>query len=455
MKTKLNWLKKWGVLFSCLFLFSACGGGGSDSSSTTPTNPPVNDPVTPPVDDPVTPPTNPPVNPPPARVSLAAISAADLIENLNILINQSHVNLFPELGNVAVHKAIVAEINAVIAGDVENKKRYALGELVVYPDSDFNTTTNRISGNPNYIRANNNFIGNSSYAGTTLVLWYYDGVGVFESGVLPKYFIDNGGGTGYANVENIGGKIHSVAYVAKQGSGDFLLAYRNSGEKYVNGFSAHDANLRTAIHEIVGHLGAGAGVPEQYSLNFTDKSGTLPNLSYDFTALYFEDPMVQASVMKYNVLQIKFSPFNSWLIAHNANHQLNLWQISRVVETMTVKVKVIDKTGNPVSGATVVSYGAVATSGSSWGIAKDMAGSPLETRITGADGTTSLTNRINKSWFVEGVKVSKGFLDGGAILNSYDMQAAYWMHNLDEYVLVITVDTNLQKAIWTYLTTVQ
>ncbi|MDD5397021.1 MAG: hypothetical protein PHW24_03100 [Candidatus Moranbacteria bacterium] len=377
--------------------------------------------------------------PTPSRLTLASVPAADLTDNVDVLINQSYVTLHPEVTNeLGLVLSMINDVNSVIIKDSSNKKHFALSKIIPYPDSEFSTTRNNITGNPTYIRNNNSFVGNSNYTGSSLVLWYYTGAGGLSRDVLPKYFIDNGGGTAYAGYVVISGKTHGVSCIAMDGMGDYLLVQRDSAPKYVNGFSSHDASLRTVLHEAVGH-GGGAGVPEQYSLNFTDSSGTLPSLNYDFNAKYPEDPMSGAGVVEYNILQSKFSPFNSWLILHNANHQLSTRQIADVTKTMTIQVKVVDLSGNPVVGATVISYGAVATSGGSWGIAKNMTGGPLETLTTGANGMVKMTNRIGTSWFVEGVKAYSGSKKGGSVLNSYDMQAAYWMQNLDEYVLTIVI----------------
>ncbi|HBA73700.1 MAG TPA: hypothetical protein DER40_06800 [Geobacter sp.] len=374
-----------------------------------------------------------------SRLTFAPVPDSDQITKTNVLINQAYVNLYPELMNETLVRAMFSDINAVIAKDPGNKKRYELNKLIVYPDSDFNTTTDNVTNNPIYF-SDNNFVSNPSFGGATLLLWYYTGSGQDFINNKPKFFVENGNGTGYNTVNMINGKKYSMSYIARTGAEDYLLILRDSPLTYVNGFGAHDAALGGVLHELVGHGGAGLGYPEEYSLNFVDNSGTLPNLGvFDFTSLFPTDSMGKFDVVKYNILENRFNDLNYYFIGNNPVSQFDLYQISNVVKTMTIKVKVVDAFGNPVPAAVVTSYGGVAVvPGTGIGSPQNMI-ALLETLTTDANGMATLTNDFNVSWFAKGIKAVKGPQLGGAVLTSVDLKKAYWMQNINEHFMDITI----------------
>jgi len=158
--------------------------------------------------------------------------------------------------------------------------------------------------------------------------------------------------------------------------------------------------------------------------------------------------MTGADVLKYNVLQNVFSPFNSWLINKNANHQLLYYQVGLPVHFMKVKVRVTNSSGQPVSGAMVSSWGTI-NNNNVWNTPQSL----LEMLTTNADGLVTLTNDfyapgyctvgyfggLNSCWYVKMIKASSGSLLGGAALTALDLQMAYWMHDQDDYILTVVI----------------
>lgn len=377
--------------------------------------------------------------PPSARLSFPPLPDSDYIGKVNVLINRAYVDLHPELTNEILVKAMFDDINAIIMKDVGNKKRFILGRLIVYEDADFNHTTDNVTNNPAYYD-DNHFVSNPNFGGSNLILWFYTGPGQIPLEVLPKYFCDldpRGFGRAWAGAVSINGKVYNTAHLAAMGSEDVLLVMRDLPIAYVNGFTAHNAAIRVLAHEL-GH-GAQIGFPEGYSLNFSDSSGTLPNLgAYDHIALSKEDPMVSGDILNYNITQNKFSQLHSFFIEKNATRLYDMFQLSNVIKLMPFRVKVVDAAGNPVAGATVTSFGGVATTGSSWGVARNMV-TLLETKPTDAAGLATLTNDFNVNWFAKGIKASSGGQYGGRFVTSIDLHYAYWILLQDEFVLTITI----------------
>lgn len=399
-------------------------------STDTGTTPPVDDVTPPPVSDPAPPPTTDPIEDPPTTqnpVSLAAVPAGDYDEKINVLVNQDYASAHMDVAIKA--SAMVDEVNLVFAKNT--KKRFLLNSVIIYQDA--SSLESISSSQSNFI--DNNFAGNSKFGGTSLIFWMQDSISVATP--APKFFTDRvGNATAFAGGAYFNGKTYGALYLAQE-SGQNLLLGRSAFGSYLNGFSGYDAALGVLIHEIEHNLGM--GIPEWYSLNFKDNSGTLPNLgTYDFKGYFFEDPLSSADVLKYDKQQNKLSVFSAWLADHNANCQLNAWQIAEAVKSMTVKVKVVDVAGNPIPGATVTAFGAVASSGSSWGIAKDMV-QLLEAKTTGVDGFVTLTNDFNAAWFVKGVKATHGGKYAGNVINTVELEQTYWMLGSSSFVLTLTM----------------
>lgn len=423
------------VAVSLLVLaLSGCGGsgsaekasanGGSNSQPNTLTEPTT----------PTTPTTNPntpsvPTQPgdtaqTPTTLVLAPVPADELMEAVNVAVNQSYASSHVDTDARAAE--MVAHINALFAKTT--RKRFRLNQVLVYPDDQLGS----IAKNPSYFK-DNGYVGNPNWGGITFVDWVQDGPLTQES--LPQLFKDLGGGTGYAVQTTIGGKTYGIIYWAEMAEGSVLLG-RDKLPAYVNGLNSYDKTVAGISHEL-GHL-HGLGAPEWYPLEFSDQSGTLPNLgNYSLPARYPEDPMSGADVVKYDIRDFQFSPLNSWLIDHNANHQLNPWQIADAVKAMKVKVKVVDALGNPVAGAEVTVYGGVEVLNGAWGIARNMA-SQLEAPVTDANGSADLANDFNVRWHAKGVKASAGGKAGGAVVSTQDLVDAYWRQGItDAYAVTI------------------
>ena len=449
-------VKFWLVVF-LISIISGCGGGGktgstdtNSNSENTSSNPeastpgttnPSTDPGTtdPGTTDPNPGTTNPGTSNPGTTDSpmlfLGPIAENEYVEKINILVNQDFAADRPDISLKMA--TMVDNLNVMLAKNPENKKRIVLKQVILYPDADFNHTTDNVSNNRVYF-TDNNFAGNPKWGGTTLLFWMYMGSGQLGADVLPKRFVETGGGTGYSLQSYVDSKTYAFPIIAYLGSEAYLFGSRDQAPKYVNGLSAYDANLSTVAHEMIGHP-QGAGVPEGYSLEFSDQSGVLPNLgTYSLPSQYPNDPMNGADVLKYNIREYWFSPYNSWLITHNANHQYNLWQIADAVKTMNIYVKVLDASGNPVSGAVVGAYGAVKNMGPSTGYAVNMA-SQLEALTTDVNGKATLTNDFATKWYAKGIKASSAGKYGGAVLTAIDLQMTYWMQRVNDYTLTIQI----------------
>lgn len=421
------------VCMIILFVFGCGGGGGGgESASGAPAPTPTPTPI----------PTPTPV---PAKISLAPIPAGDLTEIINFLVNKAYADAHPELETNV--RQIVADINTVLGKDPDNKKRYTLDKVMTYVDA---AALYTIGITPTYF-TDNNFTGKkydgvtTNYGGTTVVYWTQSLS--FTPGNIPQFFLDQtgGGGIAFATTTSIGGKTFGEVFMPEIAAATILLGKDNRPAD-VNGLSSYDYGISTLLHEL-GHTHS-LGIPEWYSLACSDNSGTLPDLSYRLSALFPEDPMSNAR----GVREYKFAPFNSWLLNHNANHQLNMALIVSAAQNyVETQVKVVDASGMPVPGALVTVYGGVERGdyNPNIGVAKNME-TVLQTTITDANGMASLGSQapvltfvngvltlVADPWFVRGVKASSNGKYAGAVATLIDSEDAYFRQGLNTHVLTL------------------
>jgi len=369
-------------------------------------------PVPIPVPDPIPEPT-------PTTSLLQPVPASDLIEKINFLVNEDFASEHPEMENNIFQ--MVEDVNAVLAkSGIE--KRYALGEVMTYPNAE---ALYSIRNTPGYFY-DNNFVGNSNYGGTTVVYWLQE-----KWGENAQFFNDMGiaGGAGYTNIN---GKKYGLVYLTQLKTENPLLGKNNSlnAETYVTGLSMYDAHLSGLLHEL-GHT-LGCGSPEWYTIHCTDNSGTLPNLAFDQRNLYPEDPMSCADVVKYNIQEYKFSPFNSWLIDHNANHQVDNMPITIAAMEMKIQIKVVCSSG-PVSNADIKVYCGISSDGGGSGVVVNME-TVLQQTKTNRYGVASIDN--NGSYII-GVKASCDGKNAGSVITMTDLQKCFVVDELDTFVLTL------------------
>jgi hypothetical protein len=394
-----------------LFLLSGCGGGGSDGGKSTLTVTPI-----------TTPTVSTTVPGTKTNIFLSPVPASDLTETINFLVNKDFADIHPELETNV--RQIVADINAVLAKDPECKKRYALGKVITYANA---AALDTIRTTPDYFY-DNKFIGNPYVGGTTVVYWTQP-----DGGNLPKFFQ---GSTGLAGTNYINGKTYGFILIAEVTTNTILLGIDNL-PKAVNGLSSYYVKLSTLLHEL-GHT-LGLGAPEWYGLVCSDKSGTLPTLDLNFKAQFSQDPMSSSDVWKYNIQEYKFSPFNSWFISHNANHQLSVVGVMFAAHNLVQPwVKVVDTSGAPVPNATVIVYGGIWYDNTGYSdvvIAKNME-TVLQTLSTDVNGMAKIIN--NDPWDAKGVKAYRGEKLAGAVYTSVDLEMAYFQNDeANKYTYVL------------------
>ena len=363
----------------------------------------------------------------PPNVLLAPIVDSDYIETVTVLVNQSYADVHPELAdNVG---GIVMEVNAVLAKDPDNKKRYVLGRVMIYSDA-YSSQFDQIGDSPEYF-TDNHFIGNPNYGGTTIVYWVQPKI-IFAN--LPAIF-QKVGSSAAEFTKSVNGKKYGVAFIAEETGATALLG----SEAYMIGFEDdqdydYNSRIKVLLHEL-GHT-FGLGAPEWYSLICWDNSRTLPSLSLNLKWRFYQDPM--SSVYDAHV-ENKFAPFNTWMIAHNANHQLPIksivWAAQNLVKT---QVKVVDTAGVPVPNTTVTVYGGVIKDvryNYHRGTARNME-TVLQTHVTDVNGMVSL-DRDGDEWYARGIKASSNGKYAGAVITLIDLEDAFFRQGLNTYTLTL------------------
>lgn len=364
-----------------------------------------------------------PMTPPSTRVALAPIPESDYTEKINFLVNKDYADTHPELPeNVS---QLLAAINAILAKDPDNKKRFVLGKLMTYPDI---AALNTIDTTPAYF-FDNNFAGNSKYGGITVVNWLSSDK-YFTNSSVPAPIMNKCGFTGVGGevaswgcfeTTSISNKMYGIAYLMQATGNALPLPMERM------------FNIHTVLHEI-GHT-YGLGSPEWYGMVSSDTSGAMPTLSLNYKTQFPLDVMGACNDTIYSQ-KCAFSPFNSWLIQHNANHQLDVNVIRKAAQGMGILVKVVDASGVPVPNATVKVYGAVSEGCFNIGIPGNMA-TVLQTAVTTTSGTTIIKN--DPAWWAIGVKASRNEKYAGAVITTIDLEDAYLRQGLDTYTLTLTL----------------
>jgi hypothetical protein len=357
---------------------------------------------------------------------LAVVPESDYVEIVNFLVNKDFADAHREMqGNIA---QIVNDVNTMLGKDPANKKRYVLGKVMTYPNA---AALYTIASTSSYF-PDNNFVGNPKWGGSSVVYWVTQDLNVTQSNI-PQFFLD-AGSTGCSFQLSLSGKNYALAAIADSANQSPLIGKSNLSS-FVNGLSVYDAKIATLAHELVGHP-HGCGRPEWYGLVFSDYSGILPNLGYNMQALNPDDPMSVADVIKYDIQGYKFSPFNSWLINNNANHQVDMSQILAAAQTMPIQVSVVDALENAVPGAVVMVYSGVENTGNYIGIAQNLS-VLLQSVVTDSNGIAFISN--STAWFAVGVKVTYAGRYAGAVITSIDIEDAYFRGGLSVYVLKLVL----------------
>jgi hypothetical protein len=397
---------------TALFLLSGCGGGGGGSDNVGGT-PIVSTPMP---------------SPPPGKgwlnvISLVPVPASDLTEVVNFVVPKFFFDAHPELETNI--RQIVADINAVLAKDPQNKKLYVLGQVMTHDGTVTGFST--IKTNPTFF-TDNHFVGKRwdggalELSGTTIAYWLQSSL--YDTD-LPSVFPK--GVYGLSSSANVSGKKYGLIYVAETPSATALLGRISSGS------NNYDYGIGTLLHEL-GHT-MGLGIPEWYGLHSIDQSGVLPDLSFSYQNSNYMDPMVGG----YSPAWV-FAPFNSWLISHNANHQLDLplilWAAQNNIET---QVRVVDASGAPVPSATVNVYGSIEVDQANpcpyVGVDRGMK-SVIQTHVTDVNGMVFLTR---DAWYARGIKASRGEKVAGQVVTLIDLEDAYFRQGLTTFTVTLTL----------------
>lgn len=421
-------MRKWMVFVSLLLvaLFSGCGGGGSSGASgqtqqgtdtsgsngnsdSDLTNPGNDNPET------GTPGTDPIVEQPRIKTqSFTAIPQSQMEETVVFVTNDSFANAHP---NWTMHAQVaVDQFNLVLA---KTTTKHITAIFKTCPDNAFaNAATD-----PTF-HHDNNF--SSGAGGTTIFDFVYT-----DASQIPEIVKIGDLRTANASAIVLNGKRYEHVFISESASLSILL-----GKAVVDLNSRSVGHYEQALFPLFHEWGhtLSLAADEGYNYVFTDQSGDLPNLgSYSRRTTFPNDPMSMEAWFTFDlpapVITYQFSPFNSWLIQKNANHQYNLWEITQGIPSQ-VWIKVT-RGGAAVAGAEVKLYAAAKNA-----IVFDNSNAVnlrtvLGTFTTDAQGYVKLqTSRIwdmweNNEYIAWGIKAAQAGAHAGTLLTVTDLESAF------------------------------